>query len=399
MKKFLKNWEYKKARRNNRDKFWCYHKELINNLERSGFSINEDLVTLYEMKEELKRYINLSREAKKRLKWMEYYKDNDENAAKTCRYFGIARKTFYKWRKRYDPKNLFSLEDQDKTPKRKRQREITRQQEIRIIQLRKKYIRYGKEKLKVIYERIYHEKISSWKIQKTIEKYKLYYNPKKVARISQKRRKTRKKRLITELKKKPKSGSLICLDAIVIYWNGLKRYIFTAIDHYGKFAYARMYKSKSSVNAKDFLEKLYYLCDGKIENIQTDNGSEFEGMFHKVSEDLNLKRYWSRVRTPKDNSVDERFNRTLQDEFIALGNFTPVVDKFNRSLTDWLVEYNFNRPHASLNYKTPMEFSSTNINLLPLYSSRTKYFQTRLFVLYYPQVSVNKQKHERHKLL
>ncbi|WP_456324391.1 integrase core domain-containing protein [Desulfonauticus submarinus] len=31
---------------------------------------------------------------------------------------------------------------------------------------------------------------------------------------------------------------------------------------------------------------------------------------------LSLNRYYSRVRSPKDNAVCERFNRTLKEEFI-----------------------------------------------------------------------------------
>lgn len=49
-----------------------------------------------------------------------------------------------------------------------------------------------------------------------------------------------------------------------------------------------MYKSKSSLNAQDFLKRLYYLFDGKIENLQTDNGSEFQGMFEKAAQELDL---------------------------------------------------------------------------------------------------------------
>ena len=109
---------------------------------------------------------------------------------------------------------------------------------------------------------------------------------------------------------------------IVIYWQGLKRYIFTAIDYYSKIALAYMYKSKSSLNAKDFLERLYYLFDGKIENLQTDNGSEFQGMFEKAVEELNLEHYFNRAKTPKDNPVNERFNRTLEEEFFTIREFS-----------------------------------------------------------------------------
>lgn len=54
--------------------------------------------------------VNLSRDAKQRLKWMEHFK-KFRNARLTCRHFGISPDTFYLWRKRYDPKNLQTLED------------------------------------------------------------------------------------------------------------------------------------------------------------------------------------------------------------------------------------------------------------------------------------------------
>jgi len=50
---------------------------------------------------------------------------------------------------------------------------IPLEKELRIRALRKKYLRYGKEKLEVLYEKIYEDKITSWQIQKTIEKYNL----------------------------------------------------------------------------------------------------------------------------------------------------------------------------------------------------------------------------------
>ncbi|MCM8811165.1 MAG: helix-turn-helix domain-containing protein, partial [Candidatus Omnitrophica bacterium] len=120
-------------------------------------------------------YEKLSKRAKQRLEWIKKAKEW-RNVRKVCRYYGISPATFYKWKKRYEIFGLVGLEDRDKTPKNKRQPEITREQEIRIIKLRKQYIRYGKEKLAVLYERIYGEKISSWKIYRVIRKYDLYWN-------------------------------------------------------------------------------------------------------------------------------------------------------------------------------------------------------------------------------
>lgn len=145
--------------------------------------------------------------------------------------------------------------------------------------------------------------------------------------------------------------------------------IFTAIDHYSKVAFARMYKNANSYNAADFLNRLLYLIDGRIENIQTDNGSEFEKCFNQGCRKLNLQRYYNRPRTPKDNPASERFNKTLQDEFIDLGNFNPDAAVFNGNLTEWLIEYNFQRPHETLNYETPINFNRVS----PMYPSSTQH--------------------------
>ena len=313
-----------------------------------------------------------SRTVVRRLEWIIYYQTRaKKNARLTCRYFGISPKTFYKWLKRFEDRNLLTLENQSRAPHRRRQRETSIKQEHRIIKFRKKYIRWGKKKLKIIYKQEYGENISEWKIQKTIEKYKLYYDKKKTAKIRRKRLRGQKKKRITELRKKHKGGFLIQIDTIVKYWNGLKFYIITAIDVVTKIAFARMYRSHSSYTSADFLYRLAYILDYKIENIQTDNGSEFAKDFDRACVKLDYSHYYSRTKTPKDNSMVERFNRTLKEEFIQLGNFTPSLKEFNKTLTEWLVEYNFKRPHQSLDFLTPISYSQKYFNLLPMLSSRT----------------------------
>jgi transposase InsO family protein len=313
----------------------------------------------------------ISEEAKKRLRWFDYYRSHKKNASLTCRYFGISRKTFYKWLKRYNAYELSRLESRSRAPYRRRQREITFQQELKIRTLRKKYIRYGKEKLKILYEREYKEKISSWKLQKTIEKYNLYYHPIKNEKLRKKRKLAQRKKRITELKTTPIEGFFFQVDTIVIWWNHIKRYIFTAIDKNSKLSFARMYEKANSFNAREFLHRLYYLVDGKIVIVQSDNGSEFAKLFEEACMNLGIEHYYSRVRTPQDNGANERFNRTLKEEFIQLGNFYPEVELFNPELTERLVEYNFNRPHQALGYLTPIQFLNDYSKLLPMYPSST----------------------------
>ena len=314
----------------------------------------------------------LSKSALQRMEWLIYYETKAENnASLTCRHFGIVPKTFYKWKNIFDGKNLKLLEDRSRSPKQTRQKEITFTEEDRVVNLRKAHLRWGKMKIARLYLNTYGEKISSWKVQYTIIKYKLYYHPIKNAKTQKKRLNGHKKKRITELKKKPFSGYLIALDTIVIYMNGAKRYILTAIDTVSKIAFARMYTTKSSKNAADFLRRFFYLQDGSFLNSLNDNGSEFHLEFIKACEELKINQYWSRNHTPEDNPMCERFNKTLQEEFIDFGNLTANTELFNKNLTEWLVEYNFVRPHETLLYDTPWEFYAKINKVLPMYSSST----------------------------
>jgi len=316
--------------------------------------------------------LGLSKAARTRLEWFIYHETKaGGNVSLTCRRFGIARKTLYLWQGRFDGKDLRLLEDHSREPHRKRQRAITPAEEERIVALRKQHIRWGKMKLAVLYQRAYAIPISSWKVQYTIEKYQLYYHPEKNKKLQAKRRRNQAKKRITELKRKPFPGFLIALDTIVIYWNSKRRYVLTAIDTVSKIAFARMYTTKHSKNAADFLKRVAYLLDYELWNTLNDNGSEFHKEFSDAVTELELDRYWSRLKTPTDNPVNERFNRILKEEFIDLGNMTDDTVLFNQRLTEWLIEYTFVRPHQTLGYETPWEFYQKTAKVLPMYSSRT----------------------------
>src|SRR5512136_265811 len=317
-----------------------------------------------------------------RVEWMVfYYTAGKENAALTAQHFGISRKTFYKWFKRFrDSKyDVRTLADKSKAPNRRKHWEVTLIQEERIRRLRKKYPCYGKKKLKVIYEREYSEEISTWKIESVIRRYKLYPDQKKAEKTARKRSRARQKpkRRITQLVKEGKPCFLFQLDTIAIYWNNAKRYILTCVDHASKLGYARMYKNKSSRSAADFLYRLRYLVNQPIQNLQTDNGSEFALEFERATVELGIQRYFSRVKTPEDNSEAERFNQTLEYEWLYNSNLSLDPDEFNPRLTEWLIEYNLNRPHQTLGYLTPIvyiekELAKIHSPLLPMWSASTK---------------------------
>jgi transposase InsO family protein len=323
--------------------------------------------------------INLSPEGRLRLEWMIFYETaGNYDAYHTAKHFGIAPKTFYKWFKRFDNGKVSKLQDEKKRPKNVRQWEVTAIEECRIMKLRKEKMHYGKLKIQRRYLKKYGEEISTWKIERVIRKHNLYPNQVKAEKQRNKLKNTAKKNRIQKLNIKEEHWFLLHLDTIVIYWGSVKRYILTAIDHHGKVAYARMYTTKSSRSAKDFLYRLRYVIDADILNVQTDNGSEFFAEFEEALQQLLILHWFSRPRTPKDNSAVERFNKTLQEEWLNDGHFTPNINEFNGALTEWLIEYNFERPHQTLDYLTPFEYLEIILQeqqkLLPMYSARTSIF-------------------------
>ncbi|OGY16508.1 MAG: hypothetical protein A2785_02850 [Candidatus Chisholmbacteria bacterium RIFCSPHIGHO2_01_FULL_49_18] len=152
--------------------------------------------------------------------------------------------------------------------------------------------------------------------------------------------------------------------------------IFTAIEDKTKLGYAKVYPSHSSRNAKDFLNRLLYLADCQIHVMHSDNGSEFAGEFEQACRLLGIAQVYNRVRQPKDNPALERFNRTLQEEWLELSEIgLDDIPEANQDLTEWLIEYNFRRPHQSLDYQTPIAYAHQHYfeKVLPMYPARTSF--------------------------
>ena len=321
--------------------------------------------------------IGLSRTAKSRLEWIIHHQEHN-NARLTCRHFGIKPKTFYKWKNLFDEKNLRTLEDRSRKPETVRQTKRTLEQEIQMVALRKEFIRLGAKKLARIYESRFGEFISAYQFESIIKKYQLYYDPRRNKLIQKKRRNPFKKRLAIHYNGKKKPFKICEIDTVVFHWKGMKVYILTAIDRLSRVAFARAYTSHSSRAAADFLKRMQLLVGGKFA-VVPDNGSEFHGEFLKAADELELPLYWARVRQPKDKPQVERFNRTLQEEFVALGNNHISIKKFNQRMTKWLIHYNFERPHQSLRYLPPLVWIAKFYpRVLPMYPVHTNRFE-RLF--------------------
>ncbi|BAL80245.1 integrase core domain-containing protein [Caldisericum exile] len=117
-----------------------------------------------------------------------------------------------------------------------------------------------------------------------------------------------------------------------------------------------------------------YLIKYAIKVVQRDFGSEFLGEFDEYLKKKNIKHNFIYPRCPRINGFIERANRTLQEEFIDLNLLLLLdnINEFNKRLIDYLIWYNTQRPHKSLNNLTPIDYVLKYYPESQMYVTRTR---------------------------
>ncbi|GKB68211.1 putative ribonuclease H-like domain-containing protein, partial [Tanacetum coccineum] len=93
-----------------------------------------------------------------------------------------------------------------------------------------------------------------------------------------------------------------------------KKYCLVVTDDYSRFTWVFFLTTKDETSEilKNFIKEIENLVDKKVKIIRSDNGTEFK---NKVMDDFcrekGIKREYSVARTPQQNGVAERRNRTL----------------------------------------------------------------------------------------
>ena len=153
-------------------------------------------------------------------------------------------------------------------------------------------------------------------------------------------------------------GDLLQIDAIELFIDGIRRYLITAIDIYGKFAFAYAYKSLSSALAKDFMEKLIKVAPFPIAHIQTDNGKEFHKYFAAYVNSQSIIHFYNYPKCPKMNTFIENFNGLIQRQFVDwhYQELKDDVDSFNVDLIEYLLWYNTKKQHSAIGKIPPLRY-------------------------------------------
>ena len=89
--------------------------------------------------------------------------------------------------------------------------------------------------------------------------------------------------------------------------------------------------------------------------VRHDNGTQFTSIHYRdVAADLGVKLSRTAYRHPDGNAFIERMFRTLKEEAVWPNEFDSF-DQASEAIRAWMIDYNHERPHASLGERTPAE--------------------------------------------
>jgi transposase InsO family protein len=131
----------------------------------------------------------------------------------------------------------------------------------------------------------------------------------------------------------------------------VKWYQYTAIDDATRIRALQIFPEHNQDRAIQFMDYVVEKFPFRISTVRTDRGHEFQARFHWHVEDQGMRHVYIQPRTPQLNGKVERSHKTDQTEFYQLLTYTDL----NVKLQAWEISYNYDRPHISLDGKTPYE--------------------------------------------
>jgi len=142
-------------------------------------------------------------------------------------------------------------------------------------------------------------------------------------------------------------------------------YIHVAIDDHSRVAHATIWPDETGMSAvRALLATLrYYLRLGiRFTAVLTDNGACYRSRrFATACRRLGLKRRRTRPYRPRTNGKAERLIQTALHEW-AYAHTYRNADERAAYLPNWLHDYNWHRPHSSLNHQPPISRLGLAVN-------------------------------------
>lgn len=115
---------------------------------------------------------------------------------------------------------------------------------------------------------------------------------------------------------------------------------------------------------------------------QSDNGSENLGVFDQQLEQDKIPHLFIYPRCPQIDTFIERYNRTVQEEFVDYHLDIIHDDRlFNEKLVEWNLYYDCKRRHHSLGLTSPLQYFVDNGGMSQMSLTYTLSLHSQIFLL------------------
>ena len=296
----------------------------------------------------------LSEQAKQRLLAVEFSITHGVPLAGAAH--GVSRATLYRWRDRYNPSKLETLEQRSRAPKRRRKVSWTWEDEQRILALRQTYPRWGKRKL-APFLRAQGCTLSEATVGRILARLLRSGRLKEPRAVRMRRPRPAR----PHATRKPadyqpqRPGQLIQIDTVHVRpVPGMEFRQFTAIDVVTRIAAFGVRTRATAGTAADFLDDLIDRFPLTIRAIQVDGGSEFMAGFEERCAHYGIPVFVLPPRSPKLNGCVERLNRTSREEFWQCYDGDLTLTALVPALREYEAQYNRIRPHQALQMRPPL---------------------------------------------
>ena len=152
--------------------------------------------------------------------------------------------------------------------------------------------------------------------------------------------------------------------------DGVKRYVYLAIDRATRLVFLRVYPRKGKEEAADFLVQALGFYPYRIHTILTDNGREFtmrgqqsfgqvstKGvLFELICELAGIEHRKTKAYHPWTNGMAERMVRTVKEHTIKLERYDSP-EAMMIAIYHFQDIHNFQRRLKALNFKTPFQIT------------------------------------------
>lgn len=135
-------------------------------------------------------------------------------------------------------------------------------------------------------------------------------------------------------------------------------YLHAAVDAMTRLAYVECLENEQAVTAVAFLERalIFFASHGilDVKSVMTDNGSAYKSKAWRLAlEEHEIEHFRTAPHTPKTNGKVERFNQTMQEEWLRVTGYTSEMER-RAALIPFLNDYNHDRPHQSIGNRPPI---------------------------------------------